>query len=278
MKKMKLLCAALTVIMLLTACSGSTSSAAEKVIGTTDKVVAADTLKPLAKADKEKLGYQLDMPEKGEEICVLTTNYGTIRMRFFPDAAPKAVYSFKSLALSGYYDGVTFHRVIDDFMIQGGDPLGNGTGGESIWGENYDDEFHENLVNITGAVSCANSGANTNGSQFFINCTEPGKIDWDTYDQYYQVYKSAPEKFTSMYGGTLDMDKVTNAYKELYDKNGGNTHLDGAYSTAGTGHTVFAQVFDGMDVVRSIMGVETDSNDKPLEDVTILSAEIVPYE
>ena len=246
MKKMKLLCAALTVIMLLTACSGSTSSAAEKVIGTTDKVVAADTLKPLAKADKEKLGYQLDMPEKGEEICVLTTNYGTIR--------------------------------IDDFMIQGGDPLGNGTGGESIWGENYDDEFHENLVNITGAVSCANSGANTNGSQFFINCTEPGKIDWDTYDQYYQVYKSAPEKFTSMYGGTLDMDKVTDAYKELYDTNGGNTHLDGAYSTAGTGHTVFAQVFDGMDVVRSIMGVETDSNDKPLEDVTILSAEIVPYE
>lgn len=117
------------------------------------------------------------------------------------------MYSFKSLALSGYYDGVTFHRVIDDFMIQGGDPLGNGTGGESIWGENYDDEFHENLVNITGAVSCANSGANTNGSQFFINCTEPGKIDWDTYDQYYQVYKSAPEKFTSMYGGTLDMDQ-----------------------------------------------------------------------
>lgn len=97
--------------------------------------------------------------------------------------------------------------VIDDFMIQGGDPLGNGTGGESIWGENYDDEFHENLVNITGAVSCANSGANTNGSQFFINCTEPGKIDWDTYDQYYQVYKSAPEQFTSMYGGTLDMDQ-----------------------------------------------------------------------
>lgn len=223
MKKMKLLCAALTVIMLLTACSGSTSSAAEKVIGTTDKVVAADTLKPLAKADKEKLGYQLDMPEKGEEICVLTTNYGTIRMRFFPDAAPKAVYSFKSLALSGYYDGVTFHRVIDDFMIQGGDPLGNGTGGESIWGENYDDEFHENLVNITGAVSCANSGANTNGSQFFINCTEPGKIDWDTYDQYYQVYKSAPEKFTSMYGGTLDMDKVTDAYKELYDTNATHT-------------------------------------------------------
>lgn len=81
-----------------------------------------------------------------------------------------------------------------------------------------------------------------------------------------------------MYGGTLDMDKVTDAYKELYDKTAATHTLTDAYSTAGTGHTVFAQVFDGMDVVRSIMGVETDSNDKPLEDVTILSAEIVPYE
>ena len=201
-----------------------------------------------------------------------------MKAELYPEVAPNTVNNFISLVKKGFYDGLIFHRVINGFMIQGGDPLGNGTGGESIWGENYGDEFHENLVNITGAVSCANSGANTNGSQFFINCTEPGKIDWDTYDQYYQVYKSAPEQFTSIYGGTLDMDKVTDAYKELYDKNGGNTHLDGAYSTAGTGHTVFAQVFDGMDVVRSIMGVETDSNDKPLEDVTILSAEIVPYE
>ena len=79
-----------------------------------------------------------------------------------------------------------------------------------------------------------------------------------------------------MYGGTLDMDKVTDAYKELYDKKRRQTHLDGAYSTAGTGHTVFAQVFDGMDVVRSIMGVETDSNDKPLEDVTILPQKSYP--
>ena len=171
MKKMKLLCAALTVIMLLTACSGSTSSAAEKVIGTTDKVVAADTLKPLAKADKEKLGYQLDMPEKGEEICVLTTNYGTIRMRFFPDAAPKAVYSFKSLALSGYYDGVTFHRVIDDFMIQGGDPEGTGMGGPgySIKGEFSHNGFKNDLLHTKGVLSMARTMMpNSAGSQFFI--------------------------------------------------------------------------------------------------------------
>ena len=180
MKKMKLLCAALTVIMLLTACSGSTSSAAEKVIGTTDKVVAADTLKPLAKADKEKLGYQLDMPEKGEEICVLTTNYGTIRMRFFPDAAPKAVYSFKSLALSGYYDGVTFHRVIDDFMIQGGDPQGTGMGGPGwhIKGEFLQNGVANPIKHTRGVISMARSmDPNSAGSQFFIMHQDAPHLD-----------------------------------------------------------------------------------------------------
>ena len=228
--------------------------------------------------DKEKIGYQLEAPEKGEEICVLKTDYGDIKMRFFPNAAPKAVYNFKSLALSGYYDGLKFHRVIDDFMIQGGDPDGTGAGGESIWGEDFEDEFHENLLNISGSVSCANRGADTNGSQFFINAVEPVTIDWDQYDEIYSYYKSSPEQFTSMYGGTLDMDKVTDAYKSLYEENGGNPHLDGAYSTAGTGHTVFAQVFEGLDVVQKIMQVETDDSDMPVEDVVILSAEIVPYE
>ena len=248
-----------------------------KVIGT-EKTVAMDDLKASSASDKEKIGYQLEAPEKGEEICVLKTDYGDIKMRFFPNAAPKAVYNFKSLALSGYYDGLKFHRVIDDFMIQGGDPDGTGAGGESIWGEDFEDEFHENLLNISGSVSCANRGADTNGSQFFINAVEPVTIDWDQYDEIYSYYKSSPEQFTSMYGGTLDMDKVTDAYKSLYEENGGNPHLDGAYSTAGTGHTVFAQVFEGLDVVQKIMQVETDDSDMPVEDVVILSAEIVPYE
>ena len=276
MKKICMLCAALLAAVLLSACAGGTT-AAEKVVGT-EGIVAAESLKPTAGADKEKLGYQLELPEQGEEICVLTTDFGKIKMRFFPDAAPKAVYNFKSLALSGYYDGLTFHRVMDDFMIQGGDPNGNGTGGESVWGEDFEDEFHTNLVNITGAMSCANRGANTNGSQFFINAVTPGTINWDMYEQYYAYYESAPEAFTAMYGGVLNMEIVTDAYKSLYEENGGNSHLDGAYSTAGTGHTVFAQVFEGLDVVRDIMQVETDENNKPLKDVTILSAEIIPYE
>ena len=276
MKRMMMLCAALLTAVFLTAC-GTGTTAAEKVIGT-EGTVSAESLKPTSGADKEKLGYQLQLPEKGEEICVLTTDFGAIKMRFFPDAAPKAVYNFKALALSGYYDGLTFHRVMDDFMIQGGDPNGTGTGGESIWGSEFEDEFHTNLVNITGAVSCANRGANTNGSQFFINAVTPGTIDWDMYEQYYAYYESAPEQFTAMYGGVLNMEKVTSAYKTLYEENGGNMHLDGAYSTAGTGHTVFAQVFEGLDVVRHIMQVETDENNKPLKEVTILSAEIIPYE
>ncbi len=276
MKKFSILCAAALVALTLAGCA-SGPTAAEQVIGTEGTVAMAD-LKASSAADKEPIGYQLEAPEKGEEICVLSTNYGEIKLRFFPDAAPKAVYNFKALALSGYYDGLTFHRVIDNFMIQGGDPDGTGAGGESIWGEDFADEFHENLLNITGSVSCANRGANTNGSQFFINAVEPTAINWDQYAEIYSIYETAPEQFTSMYGGTLNMDLVTDAYKSLYEENGGNPHLDGAYSTAGTGHTVFAQVFEGLDVVREIMQVETDDNDMPVEPVTILSAQIVPYE
>ena len=111
---------------------------------------------------------QLQLPKEGEEIVVMNTNYGTIKIRLFPEAAPKAVENFKTHAKNGYYNGLTFHRVIDEFMIQGGDPNGNGTGGESIWGEPFEDEFHVDYHHIRGALSMANSGPNTNGSQFFI--------------------------------------------------------------------------------------------------------------
>ena len=93
---------------------------------------------------------------------------GDITVRFFKDEAPKAVENFITHAKEGYYDGLTFHRVINDFMIQGGDPKGDGTGGESIWGTKFEDEFSDNLHNFRGALSMANAGTNTNGSQFFI--------------------------------------------------------------------------------------------------------------
>ena len=268
-----LLCACL-----LAGCGNSGKpSAAATVIGTTDTLVPQDDLKP--QSNGKKVGYQLEQPEEGEEIAVVTMESGeVIKLRFFPDEAPKAVYNFKLHALEGYYDGLTFHRIIEGFMIQGGDPSGDGTGGESVWGQDFADEFNKNLVNIDGAVSMANAGADTNGSQFFINATGGMSSSWDEYQQGYDVYEQDPEAFTAYFGNLVDIEKMTKDVEELYDQQGGNPTLDGYYSTKGTGHTVFAQVFEGMESVYALSKVETDSNNKPLEDVVIQSVEIVPYE
>ncbi|MCT4592116.1 MAG: peptidylprolyl isomerase [Candidatus Gracilibacteria bacterium] len=111
---------------------------------------------------------QTDAPNKGDLVAEINTTKGVIKIKLFPDLAPKTVENFKLLADRGYYDGIIFHRVIDNFMIQTGDPEGNGTGGESAWGGKFDDEFAPELKNIKGALSMANAGPNTNGSQFFI--------------------------------------------------------------------------------------------------------------
>lgn len=100
--------------------------------------------------------------------AVLHTTYGDIHIRLFPDAAPKAVENFVTHARNGYYNGIIFHRVIRKFMIQTGDPLGDGTGGESIWGKEFSDEFSSLKHDKPYTVSMANAGPNTNGSQFFI--------------------------------------------------------------------------------------------------------------
>ncbi len=224
------------------------------------------------------LGYQLNKPSVGEEIAKVNTNMGTFNIRFFPEAAPKAVENFKGLSKEGYYNGIKFHRVIENFMIQGGDPEGNGTGGESIWKSDFEDEFSKDLVNITGSLSMANRGPNTNGSQFFINYQESSKFEgWDRLQQAYDVYKNNKERFTQSYGSTLDMTKIGEKYKKIYEENGGNPHLDGYYSTGGTGHTVFGQVYEGLDIVKKISEVETDGSNKPLNDVVIESIEIQEY-
>ena len=117
--------------------------------------------------------YQFAMPEKGEDIAVIKTNMGDITVRFFPNEAPKAVENFITHAKDGYYDGVIFHRVINDFMIQGGDPDGTGAGGP---GYTIPDEFSNNLhFNKMGVLAMANRGPNTGGSQFFITL---GPTDW----------------------------------------------------------------------------------------------------
>jgi peptidyl-prolyl cis-trans isomerase B (cyclophilin B) len=96
--------------------------------------------------------------------ATMQTNRGTIEIELFPDDAPKTVGNFQDLAQKGFYDGLTFHRVIEDFMIQGGDPAGDGTGGP---GYTFEDEPNQHRV-VRGALAMANAGPNTNGSQFFI--------------------------------------------------------------------------------------------------------------
>lgn len=103
------------------------------------------------------------------KIVVLETSAGNIEIKLMPGVAPKACENFIGLAEKGYYNGIIFHRVIKNFMIQGGDPTGTGTGGESIWGKPFEDEVSPDIkFNKEGKVAMANSGPGTNGSQFFI--------------------------------------------------------------------------------------------------------------
>lgn len=276
--------------------SDSTSSQIVVQDDLLDKVTSELKITRSAKEDTEhKVGYQLDMPSVGDDIAIIETSLGTIKMRFFPEAAPKAVENFITHAKDGYYNGLKFHRVINDFMVQTGDPNGDGTGGKSIWDSSFEDEFSTKLFNIRGAVSMANSGYDTNGSQFFIN--QIGKDAFKTQTegkgleafkdmrdsyleglQYYYDYSMA-ESFVNNYGTYLyDYDKTTDEIKKLYDENGGNPYLDGAFNLVDRGHTVFGQVYEGLDTVDAIAAVEVDENYAPKADVLIKSITISKYE
>ena len=116
--------------------------------------------------------------DNAKTIAVMETSMGTIELELFAKEAPKTVKNFVGLAQKGYYKGTIFHRVIDNFMIQGGDPTGTGTGGESIYGKTFADEFVPTLKHSTpGILSMANAGPNTNGSQFFITLVPTPWLD-----------------------------------------------------------------------------------------------------
>ena len=191
---------------------------------------------------------QLAAPVKNDTVAVIKTNLGDIKVKFFPEHAPKAVENFITHAKNGYYNGIIFHRVIKDFMIQGGDPTGTGMGGESIWGRSFEDEFTPELHNLCGALSMANAGPCTNGSQFFIvhASTAPESM----IEQMSELSESYPADCVA-------------AYKQV----GGTPWLD--YH-----HTVFGQVYDGMDIVNKIASVAVDGRDKPLDEVKIIEIEV----
>ncbi len=194
---------------------------------------------------------QLAKPISGDTVVTVTTSMGDIRIKMFPEHAPKAVENFITHAKNGYYNGLIFHRVIKDFMIQGGDPNGTGTGGESIWGMSFEDEFTNELHNLKGALSMANAGPNTNGSQFFI--VQASTVPSNMVEQMKEMPDYFPAEFVAD-----------------YEQLGGTPWLD--YH-----HTVFGQVFDGMDVVDNIANVDVNGNDKPLNDVVIENISVETY-
>lgn len=194
--------------------------------------------------------YQLEKVSQGDKTATIVTNMGEIKIKLFPEYAPKAVENFVTHAKEGYYNGLIFHRVINDFMIQGGDPNGTGTGGESIWGEPFEDEFTPVLHNLRGALSMANAGPCTNGSQFFI--VQAKSVSEDMLEQ----LREANEKY------------FPTECIEAYEKTGGTPWLD--YH-----HTVFGQVFEGMETVDAIAEVPADYfTNKPKNDVVIESITI----
>lgn len=194
-------------------------------------------------SDEKSSVDQTGDPQSGDQIVVVEIEgMGTIRIRLFEEQAPKAVENFVTHAKDGYYDGVIFHRVINDFMIQGGDPTGTGSGGESIWGEDFENENCEDLIPIRGALCMANAGMDTNGSQFFI-------------------VQGADKDVSS------SSVELTDGQKQKFEENGGSPWLVGGY-------TVFGQVIEGMDVVDEIAAVETNDNDRPLKDVVMKSVTI----
>lgn len=220
MKSKKLIVGAATLaaVFLLTACNtGSTkdSSAESESTATSSSV-------DLSKVALPQLSTEV---AKDEDLVELVTTEGNIKIKLFPKYAPKAVENFMTHAKDGYYKDTTFHRVVKDFMIQGGDPKGDGTGGESIWKDGFTTEISPSLYHIRGALSMARGEAlDSQGSQFFIVQNDK------------DATTNLAKQFTP--------EKIIDAYKK-----GGTPQLDGNY-------TVFGQVTEGMDVVDKIANAE----------------------
>lgn len=188
---------------------------------------------------------QLALDQVKGPKATIKTSLGDISLQLFPDQAPKTVKNFVELAKQGYYNDVTFHRVIPDFMVQTGDPTATGAGGESIYGHPFADEFSPELFNLKGAVSMANAGPNTNGSQFFIVTNR---------------------NLSTNLLGQMEAAGYPAEVIEAY-QNGGTPWLD-------FHHTVFGQVVSGLDVAIKISQVKRNFEDRPEEAVLIKAIEI----
>ncbi len=263
----KYICLILAVLLCsgFTACEKVGESESESTGPSPTPIVIEDwdgepCLSPTA---QKKLQFAQVVP--GETVAeIIVEGYGSVFVRFFPAKTPKAVENFLTHAREGYYDNTLLHRVIDDFMLQGGDPEGTGYGGESIYGEPFEDEIDAELEPFRGALCMANAGVDTNESQFFLVQADAASVaelkELVEYKGYtLQEYMKA--------GFNTEMpDEVLNEYMTY----GGAPWLHGH-------HTVFGQIYDGFDVLDKIAEAKTDSKDRPVEDIVIKTIRVFTY-
>lgn len=260
--KVKILsvCVIIALLFVLTGCNNEEESSKNKITlrnttKTEEKVEEEETEEnSLEDVDFEASAeHQMSMPEEGETIAIMhVKDFGDIKFKFFEDVAPKAVENFLTHAENGYYDGVIFHRVMNEFMIQGGDPTGTGSGGESIWNENFQAEVSYEYVPYRGSLCMASSSLGI-GSQFFI--TQANYLEETAQAMLNAGY---PE-------GLVEQYKNYGGYISLY-----------------MNYTVFGQVFEGLDVVDKIASVEVEASStgemsSPKQEVVIESIEVTTY-
>jgi len=258
----------------LTACTQDANETAATPEEPTTQAPEETPLRPLEGTIMEHIRenpiqlLQLSPLTPGEELAILHTNKGDITLRFFPDEAPRAVENFKTHARNGFYDGVIFHRIIPNFMIQGGCPNGTGTAGQSIWGEPFDTERSFNLRHFNGAVAMAHAGPNTIGSQFYI--VHNHELNRNSVMDFERTIAQQDEPLGVFEDGhrMYLRDLHPEAEMRHFIEHGGTPHLDWFWAQ-GHPHPVFAHVVDGMDVVDAIASTPRGSGDRPLEDIVI---------
>lgn len=272
MKKFSFVPLVLSAVIVLSACSAPSKPEDQATQpGQVTENAEGETEAEVQPEVKEEVSFpQLEEKKKGSPTATIKTDKGDVKVILYPEYAPKAVENFTTHAKDGYYDGLTFHRVINDFMVQTGDPSGDGTGGESIWGEVFENEVSVSLRNFRGALAMANSGENTNGSQFYIVQNKSIGEEYTTELKDYIENQDAPVSENEDGTITKMSDLFPTEVCQEYIDNGGYPSLDFSY-------TVFGQVYEGMDVIDAIAAVETDSNDKPVEDVIVKSIKIGTY-
>ena len=268
--KKALMCAATACVMLFAGCGGGSAKPRE--------IKGFD-------------GNTVDVaPKSGDLIATFEIEgFGEIKAVLFPEAAPVGVENFQKLCDAGYYEGLSIHRVISGFMLQGGSLNGDGTGGDAmVNGGNFSIETAQNARHFYGALCYANAGADYNSTQFYIvNNKKNEALDPAVLQENIDYYQGGVDYFNELgdsvseeyykekvvyYQNMLDwFNAQSNRIKSRYSEMGGTPSLDGNY-------TVFGQVYEGFDVVDAISAVEVDDvANKPLEDIIIKSVSVSTF-